>query len=833
MVLYRSLQGRVMAALAFVTLFSIISLGLVAFWSERAVLQNQLSMELTSSVDYTQQRLEDWLHERQSDVRFLAADSSNQKSFLQLSTESVAPETKQLHRSLLNASLLSMQQARPEYKRILIADAQGTILVASNPALSGQSVADEHAFVATLKLTPTKLDYGYIEDIHYEPALDAYVMCFGYPLFAPADPRVDSSPTVSTSTSTALGIVLITVDVQQTVYPILNEWRAGKSGAAILSRAEGETTRILNPVRGDEAEPLARLLPPPPDPQKARPAYWAARGTEGTKLTIDHLGVEVLTAYRYIPAIQWGLVLKMDTHEVFAPLADLVRHVTYIALGVLAMALLVSVLIARTLTKPLAELVTTAHAVTAGTTPVYTALQRQDEIGILAHSFRNMVETLQRQQQQLKAANAMAGGIVGSRAIDEILQDLVQAAQRLTDAHSAELTLQGAIHPDTGPDFRQAIFATAIDPDPCPKEAARFVYKSSDHQFREQGLGGQDRGGEDTASEFGHIAIPIRSQNYDFGVLHAQKASQYSFTQADNDTLQALTTYTAVALENARLVYRLQRSNLELEQKVQERTCKLAEANQQLLVLDKMKSELLYSISHELRNPITNIKLQLELLHHHIESPRREKHLTALVKQVNMLARLVADMLELIQIDSMRSQFIFTRLNFNSVVADALKSVVTLSQQSNNALTVEFDPHFGPLIVNGNQKYLSLAVNHLLRNAINFTPNGVIRIELCQEMAEVCLQIQDTGIGIAEGDLPHIFDRFFRGANVSQSTIPGSGLGLSVVEKIISLHKGRLDVSSCLNQGSIFRLWLPMSEVQTMSQFSITTQETNNLLKIL
>ena len=84
MLFYRGLQGRIMAALAFVTLFSIIGLGLVAYWRERNALQNQLSLELTASVNYTQQRLRDWLHERQSDIRFLAGDDSNRESFAHL-----------------------------------------------------------------------------------------------------------------------------------------------------------------------------------------------------------------------------------------------------------------------------------------------------------------------------------------------------------------------------------------------------------------------------------------------------------------------------------------------------------------------------------------------------------------------------------------------------------------------------------------------------------------------------------------------------------------------------------------------------------------------------
>lgn len=687
MLFYRGLQGRIMAALAFVTLFSVIGLGLVAYWRERNALQDQLSLELTASVNYTQQRLRDWLHERQSDIRFLAGDESNRESFIHLITVDVPFASEQLHRSRLTASLRSMQQARPEYRRILMANAQGKVIVAAEPTAVGRSIVDHTAFHATLTLSPKALTQGYIADITYDEQLGTYVMCFGYPLVAQTEPLHDSP----SSPAQTIGVVLITVDVEPTVYKILTEWRTGRSGAAVLSRAEGDATRILNRVAGDEAQPLQRLLPPPTDPQSVRPAYLAARGQEGTQLSIDHLEAEVLTVYRYIPEMKWGLVLKMNTSEVFAPLHELVRHVIYIASGVLTISLVVSVLIARTLTQPLAELVSTARAVAAGEPPVYTAVERQDEIGSLARSLRDMVDALHRQQKQLKVVNE----------------------------------------------------------------------------------------------------------------------------------------------ENAQLVNRLQSWNTELEQKVEARTHELEVANQRLLVLDKMKSDLLYSISHELRNPLTNLKLQLELLHHHIDSPRRQKHLAAAIHQVDMLGRLVADTLDLIQIDGMEHHFVFTTLDFNTLVADVVKSCGALIQQSNKPLSLHFDPYPTPLLIQGEQKNLCLAVTHLLKNAINFTPSGEIKVTIGRAEREIYLQIQDTGIGIAVHDLPHIFERFFRGANVSQSTIPGSGLGLSVVEKIIFSHGGRLAVESSLGQGSTFRLWLPSDEALLPSPATVTPERANNEFTLL
>jgi signal transduction histidine kinase/HAMP domain-containing protein len=818
-VLHKGLQSRIMAALAVVTLFSIIVLGLVAYWSERDALQDQLSLELTSSVEYTQQRLQDWLRERHSDVRFLAANASNQESVQQLLFPNTTQTSRQFHLSRLKASLLSMQQARPEYKRILIADSTGLILVATDPALIGQSVAEAPSFAATLRLAPAD-HRGYVEDISYNKELDTYVMYWGYPLVPPnhlPTDAVDATPAV-------MGVVLVMVDVQKTVYPILTEWRTGESGTAVLSRAEGEETRILNAVLGDIAPPLTRLLPVPLDLQQAKPAYWAARGGVGTQITVDHLGVEVLTVYRYIPEMKWGLVLKMNTSEVFAPLHLLVSHVVYIAIGVLLVALFASIAIARTLTKPLAALVTTARTVAVGKAPVYTALERKDEIGILARSFREMVEALQRQQQQLKAANEVASSILGSRPIQETLTELVQAAQHLTGSQVAQITL----HEPTD----QAVTIAVQSPrDVRIEQDALAQHGSGSEQQRVQangygksGYSSQSNGSLPLDSEGpaadNFVVMPIRSRDHDFGIFQVQKERPNDFTSADHDTLQVLTTYAAVALENARLVHHLKSWNAELEQRVEERTHELAEANQRLMVLDKMKDDLLCSISHELRNPISNLKLQLDLLHGNIDSPRRQKYLASLVVQVNTLANLVTDMLDLIQIDGMASQLVFTPFNFCELVTDIVNASSALLQETGKNLKIIFESQSQPLYIRGEQAHLYVAVTHLLRNAMNFTPNGEIRVQLWEKEGECCLQVQDTGMGIAKDDLPHIFERFFRGANVSQSTIPGSGLGLSVVEKIATTHGGRVVVTSQLGQGSTFRLWLPLLETNGSKNYS-------------
>ena len=100
-------------------------------------------------------------------------------------------------------------------------------------------------------------------------------------------------------------------------------------------------------------------------------------------------------------------------------------------------------------------------------------------------------------------------------------------------------------------------------------------------------------------------------------------------------------------------------------------------------------------------------------------------------------------------------------------------------------------------------------INNLVINAIHYTQAGEVRVKTSRGEKKVCLTIQDTGIGIEPGDLPHVFERFYRGQNVRQSGIHGTGLGLAIVKEIVDFHGGEIQVQSEPGQGSTFQVWLP------------------------
>lgn len=264
------------------------------------------------------------------------------------------------------------------------------------------------------------------------------------------------------------------------------------------------------------------------------------------------------------------------------------------------------------------------------------------------------------------------------------------------------------------------------------------------------------------------------------------------------------------ALEVVRLNDRLRAHATELEKRVQERTRALAAANEQLKELDRLKSKFVSDVSHELRTPITNLGMYLDLLDHGLPD-KRVYYLTTLRKEVGRLRQLVGDILDLSRLEMIQDRKIqFEPINLNLIVGQVVS--VLLPQAIAAGLSLEFNPDSTmPLIPGVHNQIVQVATN-LLTNAINYTKDGRILVRTFRQNGQVCLQVQDTGLGIGPEDMPHIFERFYRGQQVGQYDIPGTGLGLGIVKEIVDLHGGRIEVSSELGQGSTFQVWLTSTD---------------------
>jgi two-component system sensor histidine kinase BaeS len=213
-------------------------------------------------------------------------------------------------------------------------------------------------------------------------------------------------------------------------------------------------------------------------------------------------------------------------------------------------------------------------------------------------------------------------------------------------------------------------------------------------------------------------------------------------------------------------------------------------------------------VSHELRTPIANLKLYAELLER--GQPEKQAHYrTVLKQQTQRLSQLVEDILDLSRLEIASHDVLLGPVDLAAVIDQIVTAHQPRAEASGLTLTFAAADHLPT--VRGDIHQLIQVMTNLVVNALNYTPQGWVRVTMTAQGERVYLCVADSGLGIAPEDLPHIFERFYRGRQARQRDIPGTGLGLAIVKEIVELHHGSITVDSQVNEGTTFRVDLPVN----------------------
>jgi PAS domain S-box-containing protein len=424
-----------------------------------------------------------------------------------------------------------------------------------------------------------------------------------------------------------------------------------------------------------------------------------------------------------------------------------------------------------------------------------------------------LFEDTRRRASELAMLLEISAQLRAASAGEEMLPAVVEKAARAVGAEYAAVYL---IDPRTGSVAKRANHPANLDPPDGPWEVGEEVIlnvaQRGNAQVFDRGSPnpGEAQGSQAAGSispNWQHAVLPLRSQDHIVGVLQLTKGGGRKFTVAGLDMLTAIADIAGNALDRASLMETL-------EERVRERTQELALANERLTELDRLKSEFVSNVSHELRTPITNIMLFLELLEAPGKEEKRPSYMGVLKHEADRLARLIEDLLTLSRMEQEGLPFIPESLGLEPLLAAVVSAHE--ARASEKQISIRFKPNPGlPKVVASREQIVQVFTN-LVDNAVAYTPpEGKIevssRLEERAGVKYVAVQVLNSGPVIPEDDLPHIFERFYRGKTGRESGERGTGLGLAICQDILERHNGMLEVETSESFGTAFTVWLPLA----------------------
>lgn len=310
--------------------------------------------------------------------------------------------------------------------------------------------------------------------------------------------------------------------------------------------------------------------------------------------------------------------------------------------------------------------------------------------------------------------------------------------------------------------------------------------------------------------------LPISTSDRFFGTVEVIR--QNEFSGEDSTCFQTIVKQVALPLESALLYEEIQKTNIKLEK------------------LEKLKSEFISIVSHELRTPLTSIKNSLEMMITGRTGEISEvqgKFLNIAKRNVDRLAGIINDLLDLSKIEAGKMEYRFEPLNILEPVKFVISSFESLADKKN--IQLSFNSTNDELKIYGDAGKIEQVLNNIISNAIKFTPNnGKISVNIeeidsdfvdaelsSDSESYIKITVEDSGIGIKNEDLPKVFDKFRQIESSLSRESGGTGLGLPIAKQLIEAHRGQIRIESEFNKGSKFCIIIPLLKQNNIFLFEL------------
>lgn len=389
---FRSIKGKLIGCFLLMTMIPLLTVSIISYYNGRKAVEQRVIEQLTSIADLKKAELQDWLKERLLDARIISGNKFLQAAFTSLlyirrSMDSVDSMLRSdIGREYYTRLLVYLNKLKSNYKvynEIYITDiANGEIIISTNEDNVGKIEHDILFYTDVLKMMGLP-----VKDIHYSNYTDQICMTF----FGPIQ---KTDPVTLLGSNIMIGALLLRVNTKDSIEPMIQNWPGmGKTGETLLVRRDDENVIFLNNLRHRGGSALKFKIPV--SNKIDQPSVLSSEGKEGIIKTTDYRNVSVLSAYRYLPMLKWGLVAKQDSDEAFEPINKLKNQVIVLVIVSTAGVIIAVFFIANSITNPIKRLVQGAKSIAGGDLTQRIDINVKDEIGVLANEFNQMALELE------------------------------------------------------------------------------------------------------------------------------------------------------------------------------------------------------------------------------------------------------------------------------------------------------------------------------------------------------------------------------------------------------------------------------------------------------